>query len=145
MKILLLFLADDDHDDRELFKEAIEEIAVKTKVVTFENGVSLMAHLLDTTTKLPDFIFLDLNMPMMTGEECLDDIRSESNLQQIPITIYSTFYNHKQASLLKEKGADRYIQKPNNFSLLKATIERCLESFKVENDETLDKDTYFVI
>jgi CheY-like chemotaxis protein len=62
--------------------------------------------------QLPDVIFLDLNMPLMIGEECLADIRSEHRFASIPIVIYSTYMDRLKVEYLFEKGADRYLQKP---------------------------------
>ncbi|MGC1515869.1 MAG: response regulator [Maribacter sp.] len=127
-KQLLVFLADDDADDRQFFKEALEGLAFHAQVSSFENGVELMANLLDTQSVLPDFIFLDLNMPMMTGEECLNDIKNEPSLSHLPIIIYSTSFSEVEAKRLHQKGANRYIQKPTSFALLKTCLERCLVS-----------------
>ncbi len=127
-KKLRIFLADDDVDDRLLFCDAIEELGIETLVNTFENGVDLMAHLIDEDKGLPDMIFLDLNMPLMNGEECLDDIRSEPALSKIPIIIYSTSLDHKMAEVLQDKGANLYLQKPKSYSQLKESLSRSIDA-----------------
>lgn len=128
-----IFLVDDDADDRQLFKDALLELPFKVEIVTFENGVDLMANLLDVSVALPVAIFLDLNMPLMNGEECLADIKAEPQLSHIPIIIYSGYLERKQTMLLLKKGAARYLQKPNSFSLLKSSIADCMESLRLEN------------
>ena len=133
-----IFLVDDDQDDRDLFTDALNELTIKSVVKTFNNGVDLMADLLDREKKLPDIIFLDLNMPLMNGEECLADIRREPELYAIPIVIYSTFFDKYKVTLLQEKGADRYLQKPKSFNQLKSSIERSILSLDKANSELLD-------
>ena len=133
-----IFLVDDDQDDRELFTDALNELTIKSVVKTFNNGVDLMADLLDREKKLPDIIFLDLNMPLMNGEECLADIRREPELYAIPIVIYSTFFDKYKVTLLQENGADRYLQKPKSFNQLKCSIERSILSLDKANSELLD-------
>ena len=125
-----IYLADDDRDDRLLFTDALGELTPSTKVTTFENGVDLMANLLDKEKGLPDFIFLDLNMPMMNGEECLADIRNELRLNEIPVIIYSGYYDEMKVAFLQKKGADRYLQKPRSFEQLKFCLQRCIESLE---------------
>ncbi len=125
---LNIFLADDDDDDRILFCEALDELDTDTKVTTFENGVDLMANLVDREIALPDIIFLDLNMPLMNGEECLNDIKLEPALSEIPIVIYSTSLDPQIAEVLLEKGANLYLQKPKSYTQLKAALQRSMES-----------------
>ncbi len=127
-KRLRIYLADDDDDDRVLFCDAIEELGIETSVNTFENGVDLMANLIDKDKGLPDMIFLDLNMPLMNGEECLDDIRSEPALTKIPIIIYSTSLDEKMAEVLQLKGANLYLQKPKSYNQLKESLSRSIDA-----------------
>ena len=82
---LTIFLADDDQDDRMLFTEALINLGNFIDIRTFDNGVDLMATLLEPEVALPDIIFLDLNMPLMNGEECLDDLKNEPKLSAIPV------------------------------------------------------------
>ncbi len=125
---LSLFLADDDQDDRMLFQEALLNLPYDIKVRNFDNGVDLMAALLEYEVVLPNIIFLDLNMPLMNGEECLDDIKNEASLATIPIVIYSSYIDNDKIALLQEKGADRFLQKPNTFPHLQLMLEQVILS-----------------
>src|SRR5690606_27320379 len=78
-----IILVDDDEVDRQIFTSALEDLNLNAEIVQFSNGVDLIAHLLDPRTELPDLIFLDLNMPLMNGEECLSDIRGETKFDKI--------------------------------------------------------------
>lgn len=127
-KNLSLFLADDDVDDRTIFSEAIAGLPLGPQIRTFDNGVDLMADLLDGDSLLPDILFLDLNMPLMTGEECLQDIRNEPKLDKLPVIIYSGYYDINKINLLQKKGADRFLQKPTSFNSLQTLIERSIMS-----------------
>ncbi|APQ18157.1 response regulator [Maribacter hydrothermalis] len=123
-----IFLVDDDYDDRQLFSEALEAIKMDYRITTFTNGVDLMANLIDPSTELPNYIFLDLNMPLMNGEECLDDIRGELNFANIRVIIYSGYYDEEEVNRLLNKGADQYLQKPKSFKELKIQIENCFSA-----------------
>ena len=124
VKPLLIYLADDDQDDRMLFKEALDEIDVAIAIEDFDNGVTLMDNLLNKDKPLPDLIYLDLNMPLMNGEECLHDIKNEPELSQIPIIIYSTYVDKTGANSLQQKGANLYLEKPETFNKLKPIKEK---------------------
>lgn len=89
-KSLLIYLADDDHEDSLFFQEALNEINPQINIEMFDNGVTLMDALLNSKKELPDTIYLDLNIPMMNGKECVDDIRAEPKFTKIPIIIFST-------------------------------------------------------
>lgn len=117
-----LLLADDDLDDCLFFKEALEEIKLDTTLTTVNDGVQLMHYLSLNTNKLPDALFLDLNMPRKSGIECLTEIKSIDNLKHIPIIIFSTSYDIEVVNLLYEKGATYYIRKPGEFSALKKVL-----------------------
>lgn len=139
-----IFLADDDEDDRMLFSEALEEQCPEASMVTFDNGVDLMASLLDREQRLPDVIFLDLNMPLMNGEECLSDIRREPKLEAIPIIIYSTSLDPQQVENLRENGANKYLKKPESFKKLKITLEKAIKSVLSEETEG-GTDSEFIV
>lgn len=127
LKPLLIYLADDDQDDRMLFKEALDEIDVDIAIEDFDNGVTLMDNLLNKDKALPDVIYLDLNMPLMNGEECLHDIKNEAELSQIPIIIYSTYADEVSANNLQKQGANLYLVKPDTFNNLKILLRKSLD------------------
>jgi len=129
-KPLLIYLADDDQDDRLLFREALDEIDEGIAIEDFDNGVTLMDNLLNKNKPLPDIIYLDLNMPLMNGEECLHDIKNEFELSQIPIVIYSTYVDVESANSLQEKGANLFLEKPDTFNKLKNLLSKSLEYIK---------------
>lgn len=122
-------------DDRTLFLEALDGLPFEIITKTFDNGVDLMSELLGQNTPLPDLIFLDLkNMPLMTGEECLVDIRNEVKLFKVPVIIYSGYFDIDKINLLRKKGANRYLQKPSSFNDLHVLLARSITSI-VKLDE----------
>jgi len=114
-KSTLFFLADDDADDQELFKEALSEIDKSIRCLTASSGEEALNKLKAGLKQLPDYIFLDLNMPRMSGLECLAEIKKINILQHIPVIIYSTSSAQKDVEETKKLGADYFITKPPNF------------------------------
>lgn len=128
---ITIYLADDDEDDRQFFEDAIGELDDEISLETFNNGIDLLKALFDTAIKNPTLIFLDFNMPLMDGEECLREIRSSGRLKDIPVIIYSTSIDFSKAERFPEASANMYLKKPNNFSALKAAIHDCLVHFEM--------------
>ena len=123
---LHVLLADDDEDDRNFFKEALQEIKVKTVVTLVNDGLQLMNYLTQPLNKLPNVIFLDLNMPVKNGLECLREIRRDKRLRDLAVAIYSTSSSDENIEEAFVQGANIYIKKPSDFSMLKGVLEQVI-------------------
>lgn len=121
-----IFLADDDGDDCLLFEDALREIDLQTQLTTASDGMQLMSILKKTSLRLPDVIFLDLNMPCKNGFECLQEIKESPALRFIPVIIFSTSAQPDTIDKVYAQGANYYICKPGTFPLLKKAIEYVL-------------------
>lgn len=123
---LRIMLADDDIDDRDLFAEAIHELALNVSLELVEDGNELLTVLLSENYPLPHVLFLDLNMPNKNGRECLEIIRSNERLKNIVVVIYSTSSSQRDIDDTFEKGANLYVRKASSFSDLLATARKVL-------------------
>ena len=117
-----LLLADDDADDCIFFRDALEELALSAKLTTVNDGVQLMNYLSALTGQLPDMLFLDLNMPLKSGFECLSEIKMIDKFKKLPVIIFSTSLSMDVVELLYQKGAHYYIRKPGEYGKLKKII-----------------------
>lgn len=120
------FLADDDPDDQELFLEALQLIDNRSECETAFNGQEALQKLLHGRKPLPDFIFLDLNMPGMNGTQCLAEIKKHETLQHIPVIIYSTSSDNKDIEDTLQYGAAYFLQKPNRFEELLVSLKKII-------------------
>lgn len=111
MKILY---ADDDIDDCELVVEALEKIDPGIECTMVNDGQQALSLLSEGAT-LPDYIFLDVNMPIMDGKHCLIELKKDVRLKEIPVVIYSTSQNESEIEELYAMGAQEYLRKPNSF------------------------------
>ena len=118
-----VLLADDDKDDQELFEEALDHTTVPAELTTADNGQELMDHLHDASIPNPDIIFLDINMPIKNGKECLEEIKSDDNLKDIPCVVYSTSNNEDDINDTYKTGANLYVTKPNSFSKMVSILK----------------------
>jgi CheY-like chemotaxis protein len=142
---LHIVLAEDDEDDRAFFKEAMEEVKIKTKVDTVNDGQQLMDYLNNANGSLPDVIFLDLNMPKKSGIECLEEIRANKKLKDISIAIYSTSSADGDIEQTFLKGANVYIRKPNDFEKLKKAIAQVLSINWQYHTSRLNKENFILV
>lgn len=77
-------------------------------------------RILDALDTLPDLIFLDINMPVMNGLECLKKLRSDSKYDHIPISMLTTSFN--EAEHARKLGADLFLTKPPSFRELRDVL-----------------------
>lgn len=122
-----LLLCDDDDDDRFFFRDAVKEVDEKIIVNTVNNCEELITTL-DNPTNIPDLLFLDLNMPRSNGKQCLEKIRKNPALENLPVIIYSTSVHGMDIDETYSKGANLYIQKSNNFTKFKKLISTVLSN-----------------
>jgi len=141
---LHILLADDDEDDRLFFKDAIDEVKVKTVVTTVNDGVQLMDYLYRPDIRLPNVVFLDLNMPRKGGMECLKEIRSNSKLKDLSIAIYSTSASEEDIEETFVKGANIYIKKPNDFGELKRILSEVISINWQYHTSGLNKENFLL-
>ena len=126
MEAMHIILTDDDVDDRLFFKEAMDEIKIKTVVSFLNDGIQLIDYLNQPGVRLPNVVFLDLNMPLKNGMECLKEIRMNSHLNDLAVVIYSTSSSEQDIEDAFVHGANIYIKKPNDFSELKSTLAQVI-------------------
>lgn len=109
MNILLI---EDDKDDSAIFSEAVKDFDPAIDFESAPDAGKALSYLKDCKNRLPDFIFLDLRMPGMTGQECLVEIKKDPRLAPVPVIVYTTSKDVKESILLKNLGAVHFMSKP---------------------------------
>lgn len=115
MNKITCFLVDDDQDDRDLFGMALQDIDESIGYIYAVNCVEALKMLKADGAIIPDFIFLDLNMPFMNGKECLEEIKKIARLKDIPVIIYTTSSFEKDLEDTKRMGATHFLTKTSDF------------------------------
>lgn len=127
-----MIMVDDDPDDHFLFKEALGKINIRCQMTSVYNGLELIELLLKKESPdyskpaYPDFIILDINMPVLNGFDTLEKIKSYKELNKIPVYIMSTSQNEEQVKQSTELGASGYYSKPNKLLKLQEIIAEIL-------------------
>lgn len=117
-----ILLIDDDIDDQDIFATALEVISSEF-IFNAMADASIALEKLEAKELLPDVIFLDLNMPVMTGEQFLSKLKSKEDLNNIPVIIFSTSSHIDTIKRTKQLGACDFITKPNKFDELVAILQ----------------------
>jgi CheY-like chemotaxis protein len=123
---MTVLLVDDDQDDQDIFKEAASLAIADIHCLFAKDGEECLA-LLETLSALPDYLFLDVNMPRMDGRECLKRLKAHPRFKKISVIMYSTSnYQSGQGEYLK-LGASSFITKPSEFNLLITYLKSVLQ------------------
>jgi CheY-like chemotaxis protein len=125
---MIILYAEDDPEDLDTFQDIINLIDPQIKIFHARNGSELF-DILDNSVILPDYVFLDINMPVLDGRECLKKIRSDKRFRSVPVVIYTTSNRPEDIDDLKKLGAYQYFVKPNTF---KEAVEGLGKFFRSE-------------
>lgn len=117
----MVMLIDDDKDDCDIFCEAATQVS-ECKCHCVHNAVDALS-ILDKAQKLPACIFLDINMPVMNGFTVLSHIKSNPRLAKIPVIMYSTTPNPREAAKCIDLGADRFLKKTSDYRKLVTSLQ----------------------
>jgi len=118
-----IFLVDDDKEDQEFFIEALNKIENAKLYGIASNGKKALDTLKKTDT-LPDFIFMDFNMPLMNGIECLFEITNLARTKNIPVFMLSSAI--EQAEVSRKFGAKGFIKKTSDKAVLITELLRII-------------------
>lgn len=129
----ILFLIDDDQDDREIFREAVALCDPDIELVFAADGVEAV-EILNSGQVHPDVIFLDYNMPRMNGVDCLRILKTNSITKQIPTIMYTTSGDREDEKVVRFLGADYYMQKTVSFESLCHEMKRVLDLIDAKVD-----------
>ena len=137
-KPITILMADDDPDDRQLTKEALEEGRLINEVRFVEHGEELMEYLRRegkyasaAESPRPGLILLDLNMPRKDGRAVLAEIKQDPEFRTIPVVVLTTSKADEDVYRSYDLGVNSYIVKPVTFEAL-VDILQTLEKYWFE-------------
>lgn len=107
-------LIDDDEEDQEIFWTALHTLSHPFVSMAYTNASDAITYL-ESGAQLPDVIFLDLNLPALTGDAFLKHIKSSPALHRLPVIVLSTSRNQETIDAMMALGASHFISKPNSF------------------------------
>ena len=120
---LTILLADDDEEDRELARDALQDSRLANEMKFVVDGQDLLDYLRrqgrwagpDVDAPRPGIILLDLNMPKLNGREALAEIKADDSLRAIPIVVLTTSRDEADVLSTYDLGVSSFITKPVTF------------------------------
>jgi CheY-like chemotaxis protein len=122
-------LAEDDEDDVLFFREALYALSVPCELSVVSDGEHAV-NFFSESDVLPDFVFLDINMPKLNGIEALKAIKTRHPSNDLHVVMLSTSMSESMVEQSYRFGASIYIQKPTNFNDLKEYLSYCLNRLR---------------
>jgi len=122
---VVILMADDDEDDRELTRDALQNAHLANEMRFAVDGQDLLDYLLrqgrytgagDDVAPRPGIILLDLNMPKKDGREALAEIKANDDLRSIPIVVLTTSKAEEDIFRTYDLGVNSFITKPVTFT-----------------------------
>lgn len=126
MKPFTIFYTDDDQDDLGYFETVINALDPSISVFTHDRGEKLL-HALENPPPTPHVLFLDLNMPGVTGFDVLGELKGSERHKNLPVIIFSTSTDDDIIEKTRQLGASFYLPKSNNYTALKNSIADILK------------------
>lgn len=122
---IIILMADDDDDDYLLTEKALRRSKLLNKLCRVKDGEELLDYLKKrgdygngAECERPGVILLDLNMPRKDGREALREIKSDPDLKDIPVVVFTTSKAEEDIYKSYKLGVNSFITKPVTFDNL---------------------------
>lgn len=127
---IVILMADDDDDDFLLTQKALKESKLLNTLCRVKDGEELMEYLRHEgryegikECYRPGVILLDLNMPRKDGREALKEIKSDKDLKNIPVVVFTTSKAEEDIYKSYQLGVNSFITKPVTFDGLIRVVQ----------------------
>ncbi|MFH0947136.1 MAG: response regulator, partial [Planctomycetota bacterium] len=125
-----ILVADDNDINRDLLCQQVERQG--HQVAQASNGREALEMLAGGQF---DVLLLDVIMPELNGVEVLQRVRDDESLRHIPVIMLSALDELSSVARCIEIGAEDFIQKPYEWTLLRARIEAAIEKKRLRDRE----------
>ncbi len=127
-----ILLVEDSPGDIRLTQEALRDAKVKNNLHVARDGVEAMAYLRQEADNAemprPDLVLLDLNLPKKSGQEVLDEIKSDDDLKSIPVVILTVSEADEDIAKSYSQHANSFISKPVDLEQF-STVVKAIDEF----------------
>ena len=134
---LTILCVDDSSDDTLLLRQACRRAGVKFVLQSVDDGDKAIAYLSGmegysdrAAYPIPRLILLDLKMPMKTGFEVLDWLRSHPEFKSLPVAVFTSSQHESDITEAYRKGANCFLTKPVEYEQLIQLAKALDQSFE---------------
>ena len=124
-KIGPIVVVEDDLDDQEMIKEAMQDLGIKNELIFFDRSLNAFGFL-KSTNQQPFLILSDVNLPIQNGIEFKQQIDEDKQLRQksIPFIFYSTAVDKNSVdTAYKDLTVQGFFKKKNKYEELKSDLK----------------------
>ncbi len=125
-----ILIADDIETNRDLLCRRLGKMGFRLR--TANNGLEVLESLAQGPV---DLVLLDLMMPLMDGIEVLQCMRQDVRYRDIPVIMITANDDVENAVRCIDMGAEDYLVKPFNHTMLRARVNACLERKRLRDQE----------
>jgi CheY-like chemotaxis protein len=119
-----VLLIEDDLDDIQIFCMILTELYPGVNIVSHQHSDIALKNLAQGNVSMPDYIFLDLNMPKMDGWECLTFIKQIPMYRNVPVIMYTTSNKEEDMSHALNLGASHFLTKSFTVEDMRNTLKQ---------------------
>lgn len=127
----VILLVEDEEDDIVMVRRALGLVDKSVELNVVNNGEECMGYLRGVDEfqgrPTPNLIILDLNMGRMDGFEVLEEIKNDSYLKRIPVTVLTSSSRDKDIERCYQLGANSYVCKEVDPHLFTEKIKKIQE------------------
>ena len=131
MDLPTILLVEDDPNDQELCRLALEEHRIKNKLDVVEDGAEALDYLFAQgkyverdIISLPQVVLLDLKLPKISGLEVLRKLRENPRTKYLPVVVFTSSKEEQDIVDSYKLGANAYVRKPIDFSQFSKAVEQ---------------------
>ena len=122
-----IFIIDDNEDFVLLFCQAVSKSHPECQCLSAENGYNALRQLKFMLPTVPDFIFVDVKMPIMNGHEIVSELKKIEGLASVPVVMYSAGANPDDPILAKKEGVVAFYPKPSSTAKIDSLVSEVLK------------------
>ncbi len=137
---MIIVMADENLSDHDRVKKAARECKVNHVFTSVYNGSQLMDLLLKkgvyytAETVSPDLIIMDVDLPVVSGFDVIQEIKSRENLRNIPVYFLTNNKTEESKAKARNLGAAGYFIKPLKYTELQEIVNGiCSTNFSKNN------------
>lgn len=134
MEKVEILLVEDDQDDIELLMEAFANAGFDFHIIPLDQGDQVIPFL-ETRTKLPNLVILDLNLPKIHGRQILQLLKHSSRFSNIPVVVLTTSSSEEEKQKSLRDGARLFLTKPSTVQGLDEAVKQIVSIIAVQFEE----------
>lgn len=127
---MIILCIDNDPEDIDFFCDAVKQVDPTISFLFALGGQEALVLLssINDIKQLPEYVFLDINMPRMDGKETLKEIRKIERYHSMQIIMLSTGLSPSDHEDYQQLGADHFMSKATSFQDLCDKLKAILKT-----------------